>query len=542
MAARGKKPAAESAPAAGSAPTPAVPVAGRPTTAATSSATRQSEVETKLEIDPTAKLPSLTKRRRLGAVGIVAAAEPQSYHLDATYYDTAFLDLLRSRLTLRRRTGGPDAGWHLKLPAAQGGRTEVQLPLTAGEPGDVPAELAGLVRGAARGRDLVAVARLQNDRIVRHLLDEDGQVMIEVADDHVTATPLLDDATSGSQWRELEAEIVGGTRDQLAATVDVLMSAGARKASSASKLARALCFEPPAARRSKSAGTAVIASLGRQRDLMITADRGLRDGIDGALHDARSAARRIRAILTVYSPLFEGDTAPALRDALRAFGSTLSAARDLDVAGQRLIAQLVEEPQEFAAAARTRLQDACGRRLTAARTEARVHLDSTGYLQMLRDIDDLVARPLDARAGTAAAGTELPALISASWSRLREQADDALTDPGNIGVVHEVRTSAKTIRYATEAAIGALGSDAVVFASALEEIQETLGEFQDAGYAAELLASLSLEDATDGVAGFTFGRLHAFEQAMAHGAFDEFSDVWDRVEDGELVADLGGSR
>ena len=25
---------------------------------------------------------------------------------------------------------------------------------------------------------------------------------------------------------------------------------------------------------------------------------------------------------------------------------------------------------------------------------------------------------------------------------------------------------------------------------------------------------------------------------MAHGAFDEFSDVWDRVEDGELVADL----
>ena len=86
----------------------------------------------------------------------------------------------------------------------------------------------------------------------------------------------------------------------------------------------------------------------------------------------------------------------------------------------------------------------------------------------------------------------------------------------------------RPIRYATEAAIGALGSDAVVFASALEEIQETLGEFQDAGYATALLASLALEDATDGVAGFIFGRLHAFEQAMAHGALDEFSDVWDR--------------
>jgi hypothetical protein len=32
--------------------------------------------------------------------------------------------------------------------------------------------------------------------------------------------------------------------------------------------------------------------------------------------------------------------------------------------------------------------------------------------------------------------------------------------------------------------------------------------------------------------------LHAFEQAMAHGAFDEFSDAWDRVEDGDLVAAL----
>jgi len=26
---------------------------------------------------------------------------------------------------------------------------------------------------------------------------------------------------------------------------------------------------------------------------------------------------------------------------------------------------------------------------------------------------------------------------------------------------------------------------------------------------------------------------------MAHGAFDEFSDAWDRVEDGDLVAALG---
>ena len=235
----------------------------------------------------------------------------------------------------------------------------------------------------------------------------------------------------------------------------------------------------------------------------------------------------------------EGQGLPELRSALRSFGSTLSAARDLEVAQGRLNDQLVEEPEEYARAARRRLDEACGSRLAAARGQARMLIDSDDYLQMLRDVDELVAHPKLSRRGQRAAVAELPALIAASWHRLREEADVALTDPGNVAAVHDVRKSAKTVRYATEAAIGALGSDAVVFASALEEIQETLGEFQDAGFTAAMLASLSLEEATDGVAGFIFGRLHAFEQAMAHGAFDEFSDVWDRVEDGELVAALG---
>src|SRR6476619_7347085 len=309
MAARHKKPAAPSAARSG----PATPSTAAADPSTRPAATRQAEIETKLEIAPDAKLPSLSKRRRLAAVGITSAADPQSYHLDAMYYDTPDLDLLRSKMTLRRRTGGPDAGWHLKLPAAQGARTEVGLPLSAGEPGEVPSELAGIVRGAARGRELVPVARLVNDRTVRHLLDEAGCTMIEVADDHVTATPLLGGAAKPSQWRELEAEIIDGTRDQLAATVDVLLSAGASKASSASKLARALAVEPVPVRRGKSAGDALLTSLGRQRDLLIAADRGLREGVDGALHDARSAARRIRAMLTVYSPLFEGHDTPELR-------------------------------------------------------------------------------------------------------------------------------------------------------------------------------------------------------------------------------------
>ena len=39
--------------------------------------------------------------------------EPTEFALSATYYDTADLRLARSGLTLRRRSGGTDAGWHL---------------------------------------------------------------------------------------------------------------------------------------------------------------------------------------------------------------------------------------------------------------------------------------------------------------------------------------------------------------------------------------------------------------------------------------------
>jgi CHAD domain-containing protein len=362
--------------------------------------------------------------------------------------------------------------------------------------------------------------------------------LIEVADDHVTATPLLPGAGEPSKWRELEAEIVGGNRDQLAATVEVLLSAGASKASSASKLARALNFRPATARRNKLAGEAVLGSIGRQRDLLIAADRGLREEVAGALHDARLAARRIRAMLTVYAPLFESTAPVELRSALRSLGSTLSVARDISVARSRLLPQLAEEPEEYARVARARLSDACASRLRLALGDVRLTIDAPEYLAMLRALDGFIDQPPLSRRAQRSATAELPELISISWLRLREQAAGALTDPGDTAAVHKVRKTAKTVRYSAEGAIGALGSDAAVFASALEEIQETLGEFQDAGYAAELLAELSIESGTDGTAGFIFGRLHAFEQAMAHGAFDEFTDVWDRVEDGELVADL----
>ena len=73
--------------------------------------------------------------------------------LDAEYFDTGDLRLIRAGITLRRRQGGHDAGWHLKVPAGNHTRREIRLPL--GRPGErVPEELARLVRVHTRGEEL----------------------------------------------------------------------------------------------------------------------------------------------------------------------------------------------------------------------------------------------------------------------------------------------------------------------------------------------------------------------------------------------------
>ena len=66
-----------------------------------------------------------------GTAGIAAISQHGEQLLDAVYYDTADLRLIGAGITLRRRTGGQDAGWHLKLPAGANTRDEIRLPLAA---------------------------------------------------------------------------------------------------------------------------------------------------------------------------------------------------------------------------------------------------------------------------------------------------------------------------------------------------------------------------------------------------------------------------
>jgi hypothetical protein len=215
------------------------------------------EIEQKFDVDPGFARPSFA-----GLAGVTEAA-PALHLLSATYFDTADQRLAAAKITLRRRTGGPDEGWHLKLPAGAGARREVHAPL-GGPEGEVPASLLSRVAEVTSGLPVAPIAQLNTERSVVTLTGPDGQVVAEVADDLVTAwrlplpgeepgelpeeEPRAPGGTGGrppggqsvQQWREVEVEVPAAAPELQRAAADVLFAAGARPAGHGSKLARVL--------------------------------------------------------------------------------------------------------------------------------------------------------------------------------------------------------------------------------------------------------------------------------------------------------------
>ncbi len=205
------------------------------------------ETERKFDVGLDFALPDL---RDLGG-SAQTPAPPEVERLIARYYDTDDLRLAAAGVTLRRRTGGRDSGWHLKLPVGGDTRREVHAPLGDGNE-LVPAGLAELVATWAGGRALRPVATLETTRTVWQITGPDGRILAELADDLVTGhREALPASARGDEirpavlaWREIEVELVSGTPAILAAAGQRLRQSGATPSGSANKLSRLLAAPP----------------------------------------------------------------------------------------------------------------------------------------------------------------------------------------------------------------------------------------------------------------------------------------------------------
>lgn len=494
------------------------------------------EVERKVRIGPDQDLPEF-----IGIGGIAAVQPGGSFQMAAIYHDTPDARLLRWGTTLRRREGGSDEGWHLKLPvwgADAGTRDEIHMPLWAGSTGFVPAELADIVAPLARGERLVPMAQVFTTRRPRILLDATGRPLAELVDDQVTVCSGT--GMTLATFREIEVEALDAEDEDaleaLAAVVEALIDAGAEP-SNLSKAASALGHlasappdvdVPPMPGRKELATDAIRAAIAKQARHLILADVAVRRQMPDSVHQLRVAARRLRSILRTFEPLVDREWARFLQDELRWLADEMGAIRDTEVMMANLAEHTAELTEPDAARARAAIEASLGQRLMGARGSALAALRSERHDLLLDDLISAARAPKFTPDAYLPCEVVLPRLARRAWHRLVKRAADIdVTDDS--AAWHRLRITAKRARYATDAMAPILGDGSERLGRKLASITEILGEHQDASIAQQAVREIALRPDVDGGQAFALGRLHEFERERQLSSRLAFADAWPPV-------------
>jgi CHAD domain-containing protein len=427
----------------------------------------------------------------------------------ATYVDTADRRLLRAGITLRRRVENRAGLWHLELPSDDG-RFELEA---RGGPAKPPPAFIDLLAASLRGgATLEPVARLRTRR--------DGVAVgpranrVEVVVDTVTVVG------ARSRWTEVGAKAVSGDGARLTAIGKTLRKAGAVPTTSSSKLDGVL-GTPPAAPEESDAIGRLRALLVKQYDAILANDPGVRIGQDiEALHQLRVATRRSRALLRAGRGLVASGWAEPLRAELKWLGGLLGPVRDLDVLLEHLDSEAATLEQDDARAFR-RLRA----RLVSERTR-----DRNVLLEAMRS--ERYFRLLDGLAGAAEAPAgELPKplaeIAGEAFARLRKAVKALPLRPAD-DELHAVRIETKRARYAAELAAPDLGKKGARFLDRAKELQDVIGDHQDAVVAEGRLRELALRGG--GKTGLAAGRLVERQRQRKREARRAYPPAWSRLE------------
>ncbi|HEY5834361.1 CYTH and CHAD domain-containing protein [Streptomyces sp.] len=540
--------------------------------------TVRTEEEAKFEGPGTFDLDGL---RRLPDVARVREEKPEE--LDAVYYDTADLRLLAHAITLRRRSGGHDEGWHAKLPAEGGARREIHAPLRAGRPGKVPGELDRRVRAYTRGEDLIPVAHLRTHRRRHLLLDRQGRCLAEVAQDRVAAqilgterlhpgdgrstsarTDKAKDQGKGSgtggsagtstqltHWSEIEIEKDEGGAKLMRAAADWLVDHGWRPSPSAHKLDHALAptlppdfgtaGTPEQDRRPRpgSAGDAVMTRLGEQLGILLATDAAVRADEPDAVHLMRTTSRRLRSLLRSHRRVLDRERTEPVADELRWLTGVLGDSRDHEVLAQRLQQQARElrDPADTPLARRIGAEEQAQH--DQAQRAAVAALDGPRYHALLDALENLQADP-PLRKGRARkpAVTHLRKVAQQDHARLTarmEAAAEATGGPDRDVALHSARKAARRARHTAESAVPYAGKTADRFRRRAKAVQQLLGEHQDAVITRAELPELAARARTAGHDTYGYGRLHARQDELARQARQALPATWRKARSAKLV-------
>lgn len=488
------------------------------------------EVERKLRVPAHFDLPDLAS-----LPGVRSVESSPTFTMVNRYFDTPDLRLFRWGMTLRRREGSADSGWHLKVPVAgegEGVRDEIQFPLQE----EFPADLRHLVSAFTREQPITPLVTLRTARTPYLLSDADGVVRAELVDDTVT---VLEGERPTATFREIEVEAVAdddgrideGFVDAVARELLRLGATPSTMGKAASALGpRALApaevpglpWPPPDAPISETVRAFLALHV---RQLMLH-DLRLRLDLPDAVHQMRVSARRLRSGLKAFGDLVDQQWAEHLRAELAWMAGCLGSARDTEVLLERLDEHSRQLPPEFRATARSVVDPALGSQTRNAEGEVAALLAGERYRTLLGALIDAVRQPRLTDAATAPSDQALRSIVHRAFRRL-ERRVDALRLDGPAPAWHRARIAAKQARYTAETAAPLLGDNVADLASQLAKVTDVLGSHQDAYVAQQALAGLA--ESADGPTGLALGMLFQVEVAAEMADRERFTRRWPRV-------------
>ncbi|WP_308258897.1 CHAD domain-containing protein [Pseudonocardia sp. H11422] len=259
----------------------------------------------------------------------------------------------------------------------------------------------------------------------------------------------------------------------------------------------------------------VRAALDLRLRALLHHDPGTRTGEDiEDLHQMRVSVRRMRATLKAARPLLDAAWADGLRAELGWLGRALGPVRDLDVMLLRLRGEAALLPPAEQAAAEG-LVAALETERTAARAEMLAALDAPRYTALLERLVDAIRLPLPTPSATQAQPA-LVDLVRKEARKLSKAVEKAGENPPD-ETLHALRILGKRVRYTGELVEPALGKPVRRLLKATAELQEVLGDHQDACVAEQRIRELldGLGEYPDAHVVFVAGRLVERERTRA---------------------------
>jgi len=498
--------------------------------------------------------PGVSGAPRLsGLPGADRCDGPHESVLDAFYYDTEDLRLVRAGICLARELEHSDAEWVLQLPedargnAPEGDRTPLRVPHQEGDDTHhVPPAVLALVRAHTRGRDVGPVAHTQITRSTWQLLDWEGGLLGEVRGDAVSAQTLGPSSTVDS-WYLVTVTLAGPGERLRAAIEERLDDIGARPTQPRSVLQRLLGAEPstpaPLARRrvalgkklrkKSPAGDVVLAAVTAHVTALQEWDPKVRRDEPDAVHQMRVAARTLRSTLRTFGRVIDRAATGEIATELRWLGGVLARARDQEVVQERVEACLAGTPSEdVLGPVAAKLSQQFARERTEAHASMLAELDTDRYYALLDALDALVASPPLTPLAGERARTTLPPQVRRAVRKLDKavaEANEFPDGPDRTEALHSVRKAAKRARYAAELVAPVMGKDATRSAKRFKAVQGLLGDHQDAAQTRRFLRLLGGRGHLAGQNGFTVGIWYQ-QQAEEAGDIDAAFDApWRRA-------------